>query len=210
MQVSHIFILFVPMVCHYKSWMFCFRICRMHILAPFLLAGAWYLGRNHLICYFDFSPSWRPAIYSKFFHVCVCTHTHTHTKVLFFIPRVPFPKISTIFAQPSKVKIHLPVLPMDTSDQDPETWLPLLFHQAWNESLRTSRCFAASYESAQGQHPEVTGWDGHRITQLTICSLCVLKNPCCTLLLWKIWSPPSQMVLNFTTFPGLSLNKDCL
>lgn len=60
----------------------CFSICRMHILAPFLLDGAWYLGRNHLICYFDFSPSWRPVIFSKFFHVCVCTHTNT--KVLFY------------------------------------------------------------------------------------------------------------------------------
>lgn len=28
--------------------------------------------------------------------------------------------------------------------------------------------FAASYESAQGQHLEVTGWDGHRIKQLTV------------------------------------------
>lgn len=71
MQISHIFILFVPMVCHQSQTSFHFSICRMHILVPFLLAGDWYLGRNHLICYFDFSPSWRPVIFWKFFHICV-------------------------------------------------------------------------------------------------------------------------------------------
>lgn len=34
--------------------------------------------------------------------------------------------------------------------------------------------------------PQVIGWDGHRIKQVSGCSLCVFKNPCCIFILWKI------------------------
>lgn len=166
-----------------------FSICRMHILSPFLLSGAWYLGRNNLICYFNFSPSWRPVIFSKFFHVCICTHT---LRSFFFVvsEHSSFPK--DFYHICTAIKGQNPHSSPPNGGLRPGSWdmLPLLLHQALNESLRTSTCFAASYESAQSQHLEVTGWDGHRIKQLIVCSLCVLKNPCCVFLPWKIWSPP--------------------
>lgn len=152
----------------------CFSICRMHILAPFLLDGAWYLGRNHLICYFDFSPSWRPVIFSKFFHVCVCTHTNT--KVLFYFvvsEYSSFPK--DFYHICTAIKGQNPSSSPPNGYLRPGSWdmvaTVISPGLEWNASI----CFAASYESAQGQHLEAT-----------------------------------LMVLNFKTFPGLSLNKDCL
>lgn len=165
--------LFVPKVCHYQSQIsFHFSICRMHILVPFPLAGAWYLGRNHLICYFDFSPPWRPAIFWKFFHICV----RTHTPFLFVVSEYSsFPKDFYHICTASKGQ-NTPFSPRNEYLRPgPRDILPLSFHQALNESLRTSTCFTASHESAQGQHLEVTGWDGHRIKELSVCSFVCSK-----------------------------------
>lgn len=120
------------MVCHYQSRMFYhLSICRLHILAPFLLPGAWYLGRNHLTCYFDFSPSWRPIIFWKFFYICVRTHTIRSFFLCSFWIQFLSQRFLPLFAQPAKAKIHLPVLSTDTSDQGPETCCHCCFTRLW-------------------------------------------------------------------------------
>lgn len=119
----------------------------------------------------------------------MCTYTTisvcTHTPFFFVLSEYSsFPKDFYHICTASKGQNPPSSPPNGYLRPGPWDILPLSFHQPLNERLRTSlhasqllmRVHKAS------KHLEVTGWDGRRIKQLSVCSLCVSKNPCCILL----------------------------